>query len=209
MIIKRTHLFLHSLNEPIMNNLVFATNNPYKLKEILNVIGNKFNVLSLKDIHCTEDIPETAETIEENASLKSTFIFNKYNFDCFADDTGLEVDILNGKPGVHSARYAGEGKNSDDNVNKLLTELDGKKNRKARFKTVISLIIKGKEYLFEGIVNGVIIDQKRGTEGFGYDPVFIPDGYTKTFAEMSLEEKNKISHRSQATNKLIEFLKQQ
>jgi XTP/dITP diphosphohydrolase len=160
--------------------------------------------LSQAGIH--EEIPETAQTIEENAVLKARYIFNHYNFDCFADDTGLEVEALNNAPGVYSARYAGEQKSSEDNINKLLAELNGKTNRNARFKTVIALILNGKEYLFEGIINGRIANEKRGEKGFGYDPVFIPNGYEKTFAEMSTSEKNNISHRAIAVQKLAKFL---
>ena len=189
-----------------MKTLVFATNNQHKIYEISHIIGNQFKIVSLGDIRCYDDIPETSDTIEGNASQKSQYIFQKYNFDCFADDTGLEVEALNGRPGVHSARYAGESKNSNQNMEKLLNELRGITNRKAQFKTVISLIINHHEVLFEGIVKGEIIHKKRGTSGFGYDPIFIPDGYHVTFAEMDLEEKNKISHRSRAVQKLIEFL---
>jgi XTP/dITP diphosphohydrolase len=164
-------------------------------------------LLSLKDINCLEEIPETQPFIEENASQKAFYVYNNYHFNCFADDTGLEVEALDGKPGVLSARYAGESKNADDNMNKLLHELKGISNRNARFKTVISLIIDGKETQFEGIVNGVVIDVKRGTKGFGYDPVFIPHGYNTTFAEMDLIEKNKISHRALAVGKLVAYLK--
>ena len=189
-----------------MKQIVFATNNNHKLKEINNLVSDKLKIISLKDINCFEDIPETADTLDENASQKSKYIFNKYHCDCFADDTGLEVDALNGQPGVHSARYAGESKDSEKNIEKLLVELNGKINRSARFRTVISLILEGKEYFFEGIINGKIINKKIGTDGFGYDPVFIPDGYEKTFAQMTLEEKNKVSHRSIAIQKLIRFL---
>jgi len=189
-----------------MKSLVFATNNKNKIYEISNVVGTKFNILSLEDIKCFEDIPETSETLEGNASQKSNYIFQKFHVNCFADDTGLEVEALNGKPGVYSARYASESKDSDQNIEKLISELKEKTNRKAQFRTVISLIIDGTETFFEGFVKGRIIHKKRGTAGFGYDPVFIPDGYDKTFAEMSLEEKNKISHRAVAVQKLIDFL---
>jgi XTP/dITP diphosphohydrolase len=187
--------------------LVFATTNKNKVNEIQELISFDIQLLSLKDINCLEEIPETQPFIEENASQKAFYVYNNYHFNCFADDTGLEVEALDGKPGVLSARYAGESKNADDNMNKLLHELKGISNRNARFKTVISLIIDGKETQFEGIVNGVVIDVKRGTKGFGYDPVFIPHGYNTTFAEMDLIEKNKISHRALAVGKLVAYLK--
>lgn len=187
--------------------LVFATNNPHKLKEIREIIGDHFRVLSLADIGCSEEITEDASTIEGNASLKSWYIWNKYKKDCFADDTGLEIDALDGKPGVKSARYAGEDCNPENNIIKVLQELTGMADRKARFKTVISLIINGHETQFEGTVEGVILHEKRGKDGFGYDPVFLPDGYAQSFAEMTSEEKNRISHRARATRKLISQLK--
>lgn len=189
-----------------MEKLVFATNNENKFREIKNMLTGKYELLKLNDIGCVEDIPEEKDTIKENASDKAKYVKQKYGYDCFADDTGLEVEALNMAPGVFSARYAGPQKNSDDNIEKLLSELKHKKNRKARFKTVIALISNNKEYHFEGIVNGKIIDKKTGTDGFGYDPVFIPEGYNETFAQMSLDEKNKISHRAKAVEKLIEFL---
>ncbi|NTV83940.1 MAG: non-canonical purine NTP diphosphatase [Bacteroidales bacterium] len=187
--------------------LVFATNNPHKLKEIREIIGDHFRILSLADIGCSEEITEDASTIEGNASLKSWYIWNKYKKDCFADDTGLEIDALDGKPGVKSARYAGEDCNPENNIIKVLQELTGMADRKARFKTVISLIINGHETQFEGTVEGVILHEKRGKDGFGYDPVFLPDGYAQSFAEMTSEEKNRISHRARATRKLISQLK--
>lgn len=191
-----------------MHQLIFASNNPHKVEEVSAILKPYgFNVIGLSDAGILEDIPETGKTIEENASLKSNYIFNNYKFNCFADDTGLEVETLNNAPGVYSARYAGEHKNAQDNMNKLLTELQGKQNRNARFKTVISLIINAKEYLFEGIINGSIATEKRGEKGFGYDPIFIPEGYEKTFAEMTTDEKNKISHRAIAIQKLVEILK--
>lgn len=190
-----------------MQQLVFATNNRHKIEEIRKIIDNQFEILSLKEIGCTEDILETEETLEGNASIKSHYVHNKYHLNCFADDTGLEIDALNGKPGVYSARYAGGGKSFEDNINKVLAELKEILNRKARFRTVISLIFDGKEYFFEGIVNGKIINERHGIQGFGYDPVFQPDGYSETFAEMNLEEKNRISHRGEAVAKLITFLK--
>ncbi len=186
--------------------LIFATNNKHKLKEVRQILGNKFNILSLKDIDCNEEIPETQNTIKGNASQKSRFVYEKYKIDCFADDTGLEIDALNGAPGVYSARYAGENCSFEDNVQKVLKELENIENRKARFKTVISLIINKKEYFFEGIINGTITTQKKGYDGFGYDPIFLPDGCAGTFAELPPDEKNKISHRGIATRKLIAFL---
>ncbi len=191
-----------------MKKLVFATNNPHKLRELQQILADKFELLSLNDINCTEDIPETAETIEENSMQKAEYVYKKYGFDCFADDTGLEIEALNGRPGVYSARYAGEEKNMDKNIEKILSELSGKDNRKARFKTVITLILNGEKHQFEGIVNGKIIEEKRGESGFGYDPVFMPDSYNITFAEMDAEEKNRISHRGRAVQKLVEFLNQ-
>jgi XTP/dITP diphosphohydrolase len=186
--------------------LVFATNNSHKLQEVADILGNKVELLSLKAIGCNDDIPETADTLEGNALIKARYIYNKYGKDCFADDTGLEVEALGGAPGVYSARYAGEGHDSEANMKKLLNNLNGEKNRKARFRTVVALIINGKEFLFEGIVEGNIIENRRGDNGFGYDPIFMPDGYEKTFAELGEEVKNKISHRSRAVNKLCKFL---
>jgi XTP/dITP diphosphohydrolase len=187
-------------------NLVFATANKNKVNEIQQLIPSDIQLLSLKDINCLEEIPETQSTIEGNASQKAFYVYTNYHFNCFADDTGLEVEALDGKPGVLSARYAGESKKADDNMNKLLKELEGVSNRNARFKTVISLLVDGKEIQFEGIVNGTIIDEKRGEMGFGYDPIFVPIGYDTTFAEMDLSEKNKISHRALAVLKLVEYL---
>lgn len=188
--------------------LVFATNNAHKLDEIRAILGDRVEVLSLKDIHCEADIPETADTLEGNAALKAEYIYKNYGLDCFADDTGLEVEALGGAPGVYSARYAGgEGHDSEANMKKLLVELEEKTNRKAQFRTAICLIEGGTEYLFEGVVKGEIIEKKRGCSGFGYDPVFVPEGYTETFAEMGNEEKNKISHRARATQKLCDYLK--
>lgn len=185
---------------------VFATNNAHKLEEVSSILGNKVELLSLKDIGCHDEIPETADTLEGNALQKARYIFERYHTDCFADDTGLEVEALNGAPGVYSARYAGDAHNSEKNMKKLLDELKDIENRKAQFRTVFALIIEGKEHLFEGIVKGQIISTRKGTSGFGYDPVFIPDGHTQTFAEMGNSEKNKISHRAIATQKLCNFL---
>ena len=189
-----------------MREIVFATNNLHKLSEIREILKSQFQILSLNDIGFNEDIPETATTLEGNALLKSGFIYKKFGKDCFADDTGLEVEVLNGRPGVYSARYAGIENDADKNTAKLLNELKNTCNRNAQFRTVISLIIGGKEHQFEGIVKGKIAKAKSGTKGFGYDPVFIPEGSEKTFAEMSPIEKNKISHRALATQKLLTFL---
>ncbi len=188
-------------------DLVFATNNAHKLQEIRSILNDSINILSLKDIECYEDIPETGDTLEANASQKANYIYSKYNISCFADDTGLEVEALNGEPGVYSARYACKDKDPVKNMQKVLEKIRDKTNRKARFRTVISLIIDGKELLFEGIVNGKIIETPRGSQGFGYDPVFVPDGYTRTFAELGNEVKNQISHRAKAVEKLAEYLK--
>ena len=183
--------------------LVFATNNAHKLDEISSILGEKVELLSLKDIHCHVDIPETADTLEGNAMLKAEYIYKNYGLDCFADDTGLEVEALNGAPGVYSARYAGgEGHNAEANMQKLLQNMQGVQNRKAQFRTAICLILDGKKHLFEGIVKGEIIKEKRGSSGFGYHPIFVPEGYTKTFAEIGNETKNKISHRALAVEKL-------
>ena len=186
--------------------LVFATNNLHKLEEVSAILGNQIELLSLNDINCHIDIPETADTLEGNALLKSRFIYENYGMNCFADDTGLEVEALEGAPGVYSARYAGDGHNSEANMIKLLDNLKEKKNRKAQFRTAISLIIDEKEYLFEGIIKGEIGTIKKGDTGFGYDPIFVPEGYNETFAELGSDIKNKISHRALAINKLCEFL---
>ena len=186
--------------------LVFATNNAHKLDEIRAILGDKVEVLSLKDIHCEADIPETADTLEGNAALKAEYIYKNFGLDCFADDTGLEVEALGGAPGVYSARYAGDGHNAEANMLKLLHAMEGIENRKAQFRTAFALIIDGKEHLFEGVIKGEIIKTRRGSSGFGYDPIFVPEGYTQTFAEMGNELKNKISHRAIATNKLCKFL---
>ncbi len=185
--------------------LVFATNNQNKLKEVQAILTN-FEIVSLADIHCFEDIPETAETLEGNAIIKANFITKKYGLNCFADDTGLEVEALNNEPGVYSARYAGEGNNADENMKKLLKKLGDDTNRNAQFRTAIALNINGKQHLFEGICKGSILEEKQGESGFGYDPIFMPNGYKKSFAEMSLTEKGTISHRGKAMKKLITFL---
>lgn len=190
-----------------MKEIVFASNNPNKLKEIELLLPSNFFIKGLSSIGCTEEIPETQATIEGNALQKANYIYDKYQVNCFADDTGLEVNALNGRPGVYSARYAGEEKNAQNNMKKILTELSGNKNREALFKTVVALIWQGKQYLFEGIVTGVITEKMSGTAGFGYDPIFMPSGFARTFAEMNMQEKNQISHRARAVAKLVDFLK--
>ncbi len=187
--------------------LVFATNNPNKLKEIQHILGNQIELLGLNDIGCNEDIPETAPDLAGNALQKARFVKEKFGYDCFADDTGLEIEALDGEPGVYSARYAGEAKSAEANMAKVLQKLDGVENRKACFKTVIALLLNGEEYLFEGFVDGTILTDKSGSEGFGYDPIFQPEGFEQSFAEMDLAEKNKISHRARAVQKLVAFLK--
>lgn len=187
--------------------LVFASNNKNKIAEIQQLLPPSIQILSLEEIGCFEEIPETADTIEGNAILKANYVTQNYGFDCFADDTGLEVEALNGDPGVYSARYAGDQKDSNDNMNKLLAHLKGESNRNAQFKTVITLNKDGKQILFTGIAKGRITDNKLGEKGFGYDPIFQPEGYTETFAQLASEIKNKISHRGKATQLLITFLK--
>lgn len=187
--------------------LVFATNNKHKLEEVRAILGNRVEVLSLADINCNDDIPETADTLQGNALIKAHYIYDKYGVDCFADDTGLEVEALDGAPGVYSARYAGDNHDSHANMNKLLQNLTGKKNRNAQFRTVIALIIKGKEILFDGIVKGEITLEKAGDSGFGYDPIFVPQGYSQSFAQMDSELKNSISHRYLATKQLCDYIK--
>jgi len=187
--------------------LVFATNNAHKLLEIRNIIPEGYEVMGLKDIGCDVDIAETSHTLVGNADIKALYVFENFGRNCFADDTGLEVDALDGRPGVYSARYAGEDGNAENNITKLLGELGGIQNRKARFRTVISLIRDGSITHFEGIVEGSILHERSGKEGFGYDPVFLPDGYNDSFAKMELSLKNEISHRGRATRKLIEYLK--
>lgn len=186
--------------------LVFASNNKNKIREIQGILPDSIRIASLEDIGCFEDIPETADTIEGNAILKANYVSERYNLPCFADDSGLEVDALNGAPGVYSARYAGSQKNDNDNMDKLLSELSGKDNRKAQFKTVIALNLDGKQHLFTGIIKGNITLEKIGHQGFGYDPIFQPEGYSGTFAEFSLQEKAAISHRAKAVKELISFL---
>lgn len=189
-----------------MKEIIFATNNVHKLQEVQTLLGDKFNLRSLKDINFSEDIPETQSTIEGNATQKSEYIFNRFNKTVFADDTGLEIDALNGEPGVYSARYAGPACSFEDNCDKVLLNMKGVSNRKARFKTVISFIDEGTEIQFEGIVNGNILENYKGHDGFGYDPIFVPDGFDVSFAEMSIEQKNAISHRGIAVRKLVEYL---
>ncbi|MDZ7633377.1 MAG: non-canonical purine NTP diphosphatase [Bacteroidales bacterium] len=186
--------------------LVFATNNKHKIREISDLLDDNFKILGLNDVKITEDIPEDAETLEENALFKAKFVYDRTGLNVFADDTGLEVEALGGAPGVYSARYAGEGRSFDDNISKLLGEMEGAENRIARFRTVIALILDGSEYLFEGRVEGEITTERRGSGGFGYDPVFLAEGYNLTFAEIPLPEKNKISHRARAMRNLLEFL---
>ena len=200
-------------NENMLKEIVFATNNKHKLEEIAKILGKKIKLLSLSDIGCFDEIPEDQDTLEGNAIQKARYIYEKYQKDCFADDTGLEVEGLNGRPGVFSARYsepeapgASNEKRSDANIRKLLREMKGIKNKNAAFRTVICLIIQGNEVLFEGNAIGKLINKRRGIGGFGYDPIFIPAGYDKTYAEMSLEMKNQISHRAKAIGKLIDFL---
>lgn len=191
----------------MITKLCFATNNAHKLEEIQAILGDSFELLSLNDIHCKEELPETGNTLEANSLQKAKYLYDNYQVDCFADDTGLEVHALGGEPGVYSARYAGLQRSHADNVNLLLKNLVNKPDRSARFRTVITLIQNGNITQFEGIVNGKIIEDLRGTEGFGYDPIFVPEGYDNTFAEMELIEKAKISHRGRAFEKLVEFLK--
>lgn len=189
-----------------MRKIVFATNNKHKLDEIRKISDGKIEILSLSDIGCHDDIPETGATLEENALQKADYIKRHFGYDCFADDTGLEVDALNGAPGVFSARYAGESCDPEDNMDKLLRELNGVENRKARFRTVIALVLNGNTHYFDGVVHGEITSERRGAEGFGYDPIFVPDGHCKTFAELGNGEKNKMSHRAIGTRKLVDFL---
>jgi XTP/dITP diphosphohydrolase len=187
--------------------LVFATNNLNKLKEVQEMLSNSIEILSLNDINCFDEIEETALTLDGNAKLKANYIKQKFGYNCFADDTGLEVESLLGKPGVYSARFAGEPSNSEKNIQKILSELENKTNRKAQFRTVICLNIDESQYLFEGTCKGEILTRKQGEKGFGYDPIFKPEGYSTSFAEMSSKEKNKISHRGIAIQKLVQFLK--
>ena len=190
-----------------MKNLVFATNNKHKLKEVSDILNRaNYQIASLNDIGCSDDIPETADTLEGNALLKARYVYEKYGLNCFSDDTGLEVEALNNAPGVYSARFAGPQCDPEDNMQLLLRKLENSDNRKARFRTVIALILDGKEFLFEGVVTGTILREKQGTEGFGYDPIFVPEGYNLSFASLGEEIKNQISHRAKAVEKLFAFL---
>ncbi|MBN2660695.1 MAG: non-canonical purine NTP diphosphatase [Tannerellaceae bacterium] len=189
-----------------MKKIVFATNNQHKLDEVKKITEGLTEIVSLSEINCFDDIPETADTLEGNALQKARYVKEKFGFDCFADDTGLEVEALDNAPGVYSARYAGPDHNSESNMKLLLKNMEGVTNRNARFRTVIALLMDGKEYLFDGIVEGVIIDEKRGNSGFGYDPVFVPNGYNETFAQLGSDIKNNISHRAKAVLKLHDFL---
>ena len=186
--------------------LVFASNNKHKLEEVRSALGTAFNIISLSDIDCYDDIVEDQPDLEGNALKKARYIYEKYHKDCFSDDTGLEIEALDNRPGVYSARYAGEGCSFEDNMNKVLSEMQNTDNRKARFRTVIALIINGKEYLFEGNVEGNILRKRQGDGGFGYDPIFQPSGYELSFAEMDMDTKNSISHRGRALDKLVDFL---
>ncbi len=190
-----------------MSDLLFATNNPHKLREVQDIIGNEFRILSLKDVNIRDEIPETCDTLEGNAAQKAWYIHEKSGLDCFADDTGLEIDALDGRPGVFSARYAGEGCSFDDNIDKILRELSGLSNRTARFRCVVCLILQGLEHFFEGRIEGVITHERKGRDGFGYDPVFLPVGHLQTFAEMPTYLKNGISHRGRAVSKMMKFLR--
>ena len=190
-----------------MNKLIFATSNPNKVREVKEMLDGQYEVLSLKDIGCFEDIPETAPTFEGNALQKARYVYENFGYDCFSEDTGLEIDALNGDPGIYTARYAGPERNADNNMAKAIRELEGKDNRGAQFRTAMALIIGGEEKVFEGIVRGSIRQEKSGEGGFGYDPIFQPDGYDITFAEMDKADKNAISHRGRALRKLIDYLK--
>ena len=191
-----------------MNKIIFSTNNQHKLAEVQSALGDKIELVTLKEVGITEDIPENGATLEDNASIKSGYVFERLGMDCFADDTGLEVDALGGAPGVHTARYEQIEKDDNKNIDLLLKNLQGAESRAAQFRTVISLRLAEREYLFEGVVRGVITESRQGEDGFGYDPVFMPEGYDRTFAQMTMEEKNQISHRGRAVAKLVEFLLQ-
>lgn len=194
---------------PSPKKLLFATNNLHKLREVQEIIGNAFQVISLKDVSIDEDIPETSDTLEGNARQKAEYIFEKTGLDCFADDTGLFIDELDGRPGVYSARYAGEGCSFEDNINKVLYELGNAENRNASFRCVVCLILAGQEHLFEGRIEGLILKERQGTEGFGYDPVFVPKGQSQTFSEMPAYLKNGLSHRGRAVSRMMRFLANQ
>lgn len=186
--------------------IVFATNNPNKLAEIRQLMPQGIEILSLKDINCLEELPETSDTLEDNAAQKAYYVYDNYGHNCFSDDTGLEIEVLDGRPGVYSARYAGPDCRAEENIQKILAEMKGEENRDASFRTIISLVIDGREFQFEGEVEGQIIPEKWGDQGFGYDPIFLPDGCEESFAQMTVEEKNIISHRGLAVKKLIQFL---
>lgn len=187
--------------------LVFATNNPNKIAEIRMLVPPSIEILSLSDINCQEELPETSDTLEDNATQKAYFVYDNYGYNCFADDTGLEIDVLDGRPGVYSARYAGDDCIAENNIQKVLDDMQNEDNRDACFRTIISLVIDGKEYQFEGQVDGQIIPEKWGDKGFGYDPIFLPDGFEESFAQMSVQQKNEISHRGLAVKELIDFLR--
>lgn len=189
-----------------MQTIILATGNPHKIREIQEMLDGPFEIKGLRDIGCTTDLPETSPTIEGNALQKARYVYEHYKVDCFAEDTGLEIDALDGEPGVYTARYAGPQRDPNDNMDLVLQKLRGRTDREARFRTVVALILDGKEYTFEGVVNGCIAEEKRGDGGFGYDPIFIPDGYQSSFAELSAAEKNNISHRGRAIRKLVAFL---
>ena len=189
--------------------IVFATNNPNKLAEIRQLMPEGIEILSLKDINCLEELPETSDTLEDNAAQKAYYVYDNYGHNCFSDDTGLEIEVLDGRPGVYSARYAGPECRAEDNIQKILAEMKGEVNRDASFRTIISLVIDGREFQFEGQIEGQIIPEKWGDQGFGYDPIFLPDGYEESFAQMTVEEKNIISHRGLAVKKLIQFLQKE
>jgi XTP/dITP diphosphohydrolase len=190
-----------------MEKLVFATNNDHKLTELRQILPPEFELLSLNDIGCTDDIPETGTTLEDNSTQKSFYIWNKYGINCFADDTGLEIEAIGNEPGIYSARYAGDDRSATANMLKVLEKMAGETNRKARFRCVISLVIDGKEKQFEGIVEGKLLTERQGKAGFGYDPIFVPNGYNHSFAEMPADDKNRISHRGRAVMKLVDYLK--
>jgi len=189
-----------------MLKVVFASHNKHKKQEVADILGNSVELIDLEDLNCSEDIPETQDSLQGNALQKARFVHEKYGLNCFADDTGLEVEALNGAPGVHSARYAGPACNFEDNMDKLLLELQGKENRRARFRTVVALLLDGREYFFDGRVEGEILRQKAGNKGFGYDPLFRPEGYELSFAQLEPEQKNRISHRAEAVQKMARFL---
>jgi XTP/dITP diphosphohydrolase len=193
----------------LSNKLVFATRNKYKIEEIAKAMGSRFSIISMEEAGCTDDLPETSFTTAGNSMQKAQYFYERFHMDCFAEDTSLEIEALEGRPGIYSARYAGPAKSFDDNVNKVLEEMQGKTNRKAIFRTVIGLILKGQHHVFEGIMEGVITTEKKGNGGFGYDPIFLPKGYKKTYAEMKPEEKNAVSHRALTVKKLIDYLEKQ